>query len=71
MTTKPSVKPCPFCGGEASLCSDPELPTRFVVCRNYGCGVSGPFRDFAETAIKAWNKRRAPRAPRDKKKGLK
>ena len=48
------LKPCPFCGGEASI--------RLYYNGRYGvqcdvCGVRGVVKDCKEEAIKAWNAR--------------
>lgn len=48
------LKPCPFCGGEASM--------RIYFTGRYGaecdnCGVRGLVRDTKSEAAEAWNKR--------------
>ena len=57
------LKPCPFCGGEASLFTTDEIgylgSDRFTTkCNGCFCGTghyAGP-----ERAIEAWNRRPAP-----------
>lgn len=52
------LKPCPFCGGEASLCS-----TGFATKDNYylihckGCGCKQLVSIHREKVIEAWNRR--------------
>ena len=66
-----SLLPCPFCGGEARICGEPEDANRYglyVACMNRECGCSlgevwdrdaMPDHDFRdeESARKAWNHR--------------
>lgn len=47
------LKPCPFCGGEASLMRSNTLYK--VECKD--CGVAGNVRVFQSDAIAAWNTR--------------
>jgi Lar family restriction alleviation protein len=51
------LKPCPFCGSEASINSGTE--DHYVVCRNDDCAAALIARSFssAEEAIAAWNRR--------------
>ena len=56
-----SLKPCPFCGGNADICTDFHLigneyiPVKYIRCE--GCGArTGLWLDDDE-AIKAWNRR--------------
>lgn len=65
-TTLPSIKPCPFCGGPASMVNiEKELGfvSRAVACDNKDCGAALRLR-IQEThhAIEAWNQR-GPVAP--------
>lgn len=60
-TTKPELKPCPFCGGEATL-ADGEAGTdglsikaRNPRCRS--CGVDMGYCSDSITATIAWNTR--------------
>lgn len=48
------LKPCPFCGGEAStyVAYDDNY---YVCCDECGCGL--PVYNTEEEAIEAWNKR--------------
>ena len=44
------LKPCPFCGGDATLY------TRFwIVCMT--CGAQTTIFDSAQAAVEAWNRR--------------
>lgn len=54
---KEELKPCPFCGSEASINSGTE--DHYVVCRNDDCAAALIARSFAsaEEAIAAWNRR--------------
>ena len=53
------LKPCPFCGGEATLTK--EQGRFFVSCENDDCGVVVETRLWVsrtmEGAIEAWNRR--------------
>lgn len=53
------VKPCPFCGGEATIIDHwPDEPTGFIV-RCMRCGMETPHfeDDNAEAAVNFWNRR--------------
>jgi len=57
MAAKPTLKPCPFCGGEAKLLR--YLGERAVACSSdIGCLVN-PITEFMteDEAIRAWNTR--------------
>lgn len=61
---KPVLKPCPFCGGKASLFSveQPDGSTTYEVdCENADCEVSActAMHDTPEEAAAVWNKRPA------------
>ena len=58
----PYLKPCPFCGGKASLFSfeQPDGSITYEVdCENEGCEVSActAMHDTPEEAAAVWNKR--------------
>lgn len=52
-----SLKPCPFCGGEAKRSSETFERTilSWVYCTN--CGAAGGYRHTEAEAIEAWNAR--------------
>lgn len=53
-----NLKPCPLCGGPASLYQLPHAPTWWRVrCTEYECGATPWAMDEADKAIKAWNRR--------------
>jgi Lar family restriction alleviation protein len=54
---KEELKPCPFCGSEASLFSGTE--DHYVLCRNTDCAAALVARSFSSEgeAISAWNRR--------------
>ena len=59
---KPYLKPCPFCGGKASLfsCKQPDGSITYEVdCENDGCECSActAMHDTPEEAAAVWNKR--------------
>lgn len=51
------LKPCPFCGGEASVLelNGFSMSRYFVSCDT--CSASGDHRETEEAAIEAWNRR--------------
>lgn len=54
------LKKCPFCGGEARLADEPIGKGKClysVLCEN-DCVVQGTYHTTAESAIKAWNRRK-------------
>ena len=48
------LKPCPFCGGEASMYIAYD-DGYYVCCDECGCGL--PVYNTEEEAIEAWNRR--------------
>lgn len=51
------LKPCPFCGGEATFVYiDMEIPSGFVRCKKKLCCHQSQVR-VLEKAIEAWNRR--------------
>lgn len=59
MSELSGLKPCPFCGGTATLEKDELIDTWFIECHN-DC-IGNPFGLLPETkkedVINAWNKR--------------
>ena len=53
-TTETKLKPCPFCGGEASMYIAYD-DGYYVCCDECGCGL--PVYNTEEEAIEAWNRR--------------
>lgn len=52
------LKPCPFCGGKASLHSDTDGPTWFVGCSNSECPVEPHlYLNKGDEAAQVWNRR--------------
>ena len=54
------MKPCPFCGSEATIEHKNVLETWIVECSNTNCPASymiGNDYDTEEEAIEAWNRR--------------
>ena len=54
------LKPCPFCGGEATFGGSEHVkpydkPYWYVVCFNCGASVYG--NEDKEKAVEAWNRR--------------
>lgn len=54
-TPPPSLKPCPFCGGEAVLAHSHSEPFDLAACLH--CHTQGPARPTRAEAITAWNNR--------------
>lgn len=50
---EPTLKPCPFCGGEAHMSGGGKV--FWVNCR--GCKIDMHICDTKKEAIEAWNKR--------------
>lgn len=51
------LKPCPFCGGEARICSA-GFEATYIRCANIkDCGCKFEWFDTEEEAIEAWNRR--------------
>lgn len=59
----PKLKPCPFCGGKASLYTlyDGNRTYYVIVCETAGCRASEDYawsyQDDKMTAVSAWNNR--------------
>ncbi|MGE9941087.1 Lar family restriction alleviation protein [Bariatricus sp. SGI.161] len=58
------VKPCPFCGGKADLCSFAFLHVEaFIKCKKCGCRTltykGQDYEDVKYLAVTAWNRREA------------
>jgi hypothetical protein len=53
------IKPCPFCGGEASLITGPKGKYYIVFCIMANCPVEPCTAKYPtpEEAIQAWNQR--------------
>lgn len=67
---KPFLKPCPFCGGKASIfkCEQPGGSITYEVdCENSDCEVSActAMHDTPEEAAAVWNKRPGCRCSTD------
>lgn len=58
-TAEPKVKPCPFCGGHATVeKADGEISSAWVECDRCGARTRKHFgQDKADRAITAWNRR--------------
>lgn len=52
---KPKLKPCPFCGGQASVLTRGEI-TFFARCSKCYATIDGFFKT-EEMAIESWNRR--------------
>lgn len=52
-----TLKPCPFCGGNAQTVKSSGRWGWFVSCR---CAAVGPSSQSREAAIEAWNDRKEP-----------
>ena len=55
----PELKPCPHCGSVNCRLIEREM-TAYGVCDFKGCWMSGPIKEYADSAIAAWNQ--LPRA---------
>ena len=53
------LKPCPACGSVNCRLIEREM-SAYVVCDFKGCWMSGPIKEYADSAIAAWNQ--LPRA---------
>ena len=50
------LKNCPFCGGNASMIENREMPSwRMVMC--FTCGIRTAYRKSAKEAAEDWNRR--------------
>lgn len=63
------LRPCPFCGGEATLEADPWLAGSVrIACGNEACRVAPRTEylllSFADELSAAWNERRPSARPR-------
>ena len=56
---KDKLKPCPFCGGEATLVEDiyNDQLYNYVICSNDDCNANTGRCDTEDEAITKWNKR--------------
>ncbi|WP_176992776.1 Lar family restriction alleviation protein [Collimonas sp. OK242] len=53
-----NLRPCPFCGGSATLAPMRNAQEWWRVrCNNYHCGVTPWAMPDAEQAVNAWNRR--------------
>lgn len=55
MSDVEELRPCPFCGGAASVITDHETATAYVMCET--CDACGGRRETPANAIAAWNTR--------------
>ena len=56
MNERTELKPCPFCGGEASLRDEPYRYYKYTVyCTK--CGIGTLAEHIESIAIHAWNRR--------------
>ena len=51
---KPTILPCPFCGGESRVNRNPGY-SHIVVCNT--CNARGPSSETWQEAIENWNRR--------------
>ena len=51
------LKPCPFCGGMATLEIDKEYEQSWVSCQNCGAETMLMYDDNGDVATEAWNRR--------------
>lgn len=59
MESNVELKPCPFCGGKASIYVSPFSGRVTAWCTNKGCGVN-PFTCYTkeiDKAVSYWNRR--------------
>ena len=63
MMAADTLKPCPFCGGEAVVCEYPDESMVYVKCSACGA-MSGTVQATYEKADENWNRRRAERTCR-------
>jgi Lar family restriction alleviation protein len=57
----PELKPCPFCGGEATVRDDPHHRTAvYIGCETVGCFGHYQWDETQAEAITAWNTRAQP-----------
>lgn len=56
------LKPCPFCGGEATLVKDiyNDQLYNYVICSNDDCNANTGRCDTEDEAITKWNNRPSP-----------
>lgn len=56
------LKPCPFCGGEATLVEDiyDDRLCSYVICSNDNCNANTGRYDTEDEAITKWNTRPNP-----------
>lgn len=50
-----TLKPCPYCGGEAEILTSTSTINRWASCTE--CASEGPEGDTAEAAVALWNTR--------------
>jgi len=63
------LKPCPFCGGEASIRIDTSHSTACLIgCATMGCFGHEQWEETEAEAIAAWN-RRTPEPGKDGNNG--
>ena len=55
MRTKPLIRPCAYCWGDADMSWYPEQERAWVTCLNMDCSAYGGEKSTPEEAIKAWN----------------
>lgn len=55
-----TMKPCPFCGGEAifDVLMATDRDYYRVECKRPSCDATGPVRKTESGAVKAWNRRK-------------
>ena len=63
---KEELKPCPFCGGKATVVDDSELCLGVsITCVKCNLELIGTKENCLESAITAWNRRLADRVSED------